>query len=130
MSRVPLSKELFEQVAQGRFVSPWRLDGVDAPADYALLATGRDVVDRIAFVKTMMTFGLPPRPAYDLLNQLCDTLREPAGSRRGVAVRVPGVPDPAAFDAAAAAHGLRAERLPAAPDGTDTPAARPELTPA
>lgn len=126
MSTRSLSKELLEQLGQGRFTSPWRFDGVDAPADYVLRVPERDFVDRVAFVKAMMGHGLPLRASYDLLNQLAATLLEPPEARRGVPVRVPSVPDPEAFEATMAAHGVMAERRHV-PETVDVRALRERL---
>jgi DNA-binding transcriptional regulator YiaG len=126
MSRISLSKELLEQLAQGRGTSRWRYDGVDAPADYALRAVEREIAAPVSLARELIAHGLSPRAAHDAVTRLAESLARPLHEREPVPLHVRGVAEPAAFEAALAKHGVAAERR-RVPEKVDVAAIRAKL---
>jgi putative transcriptional regulator len=126
VSRVSLSRELLVQLAQGRGIPPWRYDGVEAPADYALRASGREIPQPVALAMELIAHGVSPRAAHGVVTRLAESLALPPADREPVTLHLRGVPDPAAFEAALAARGVRAERR-RVPEEVDVAAIRGKL---
>jgi putative transcriptional regulator len=126
VSRVSLSRELLGRLAQGQGTSPWRYDGVDAPADYALHAAGREIGRPVALAEALIVHGVSPRSAHRTVRRLGESLARPPEEREPVPLHLRGVPDPAAFEAALAGLGVVAERR-RVPEEVDVAAIRAGL---
>lgn len=104
----------------------WRYDGVLAPADYALGASGREMARPVEVARTLIASGASPRTAHAVIIRLAESLVHPPSGREPVPVHLQGVPDPAAFEATLAALGVTAERR-RVPEDVDVAAIRKKL---
>jgi DNA-binding transcriptional regulator YiaG len=99
---------------------------VGIPGDYTLRASGRDLPRRVALVKALALHGVTPRKGHSVARRLGMRLALDAPARAPLPLRVPAVPDPAAFEATLAALGVVAERR-LVPSDVDVAAIRTKL---
>ncbi len=72
----------------------------------------------MALAMPLIAHGVSPRAAHGAVTRLAEGLARPPAEREPVTLHLPGVAEPAAFEAALAAHGVLAERRRTQADAT------------
>jgi DNA-binding transcriptional regulator YiaG len=125
MSTRSLSRERLERLARAPATDRAPSAG-GAPASYALRPDGRELPNAIEVARRLVRCGASVRAAHAAISALAGLLAQPVGARDRVAVSLPDVADPAAFEADMAALGVDAERR-RAPEQVDVASIRARM---
>lgn len=125
MSKTSSLRAKLEQLARHRDENQ-DLSDIGEGASYVLYPRGRDLSESVMIARRLIEAGLRPRAAHGIITKLAKLLAIPADERHGVAVRLPDVPNPTAFEADLQKLGVVAERR-SVPDRIDVAAIRRKL---
>ncbi len=125
MSKTSSFRGKLEQLARHRDENQY-LSDIGEGAGYVLYPRWRDLPDSVMIARRLIEAGLRLRTAHGVIKELAKLLTMPADERQGVAVRLPDVPNPTAFEAGLQKIGVIAERR-LVPDHIDVAAIRQKL---
>lgn len=125
MSKNSSLRAKLEQLAQ-RQGERQDLSDTGEGASYVLRPSGRDLPESVMVARPLIEAGLRPRAAHGIITKLAKLLAVPAEQRHGVAVRLPNVPNPTAFESELQKLSIVAERR-LIPDHIDVASIRHKL---
>ena len=125
MSKTSSSRAKLEPLARHRNDGQGPSD-IGGGASYVLRPKGRGSPESVMIARRLIEAGLRPRAAHGIITKLAKLPAMPVDQRYGVAVRLPDVPNPAAFEANLEKLGVTAERR-SVPARTDVAAVRRKL---